>query len=570
MTSLGTYRPIMDFDVDPVYIKDVDVNSIEGNIILKTCYSVHNQFPGEIHGAQKMNNYLKLYPRSNSTRAALIVRGIKIDNKHITIYDENPLRFDSSKSERVLIKDLPASIPPHKVMAFLKSYSHMTVRSKVIYAKERMAGDEISPFINGDRIVYISPNMCPPLPKDVVIAGHPCRLWHASQRNFCKRCAQQGHRTTDIDNCEAYDPDPHVTAFRSDNNPLSNYYSCTLVNGDYTFNSVEHFYQFEFCMNCDRPDLAHKVIEAQTPKLAKQIAAELKGRISPDHLGKWLSKRILVMENALKLKWNSCAKFRHALMQTSGMTIAEATQDTFWGVGVAPNLAQETRRGKFIGDNHLGRLLMGLRDYVASREPESLSDVEFAPNSVISDSADNTTSSMTSSSGHTDDSAVPPTITKVDTESSESDSSSRVTNSPTMETPPVSDATKLETTTVQNFENDSNPKEKLSENDTTPMDTFTGNDTISLETSQVNDSTTSTSDSMVIKKSQQSSSEKPSVSARPTRKAKPKASSAGTLDKFVSRTESPGAKRKLSDDSLSPSSIQNLKSNRTDGADKVS
>ena len=87
-------------------------------------------------------------------------------------------------------------------------------------------------------------------------------------------------------------------------------------------------------MNCDRPDRAHKVIEAQTPKLAKQIATELKGRISPDHIRKWLSKRILVMENALKLKWNACAKFRHAFMQTSGSTIAEATQDTFWGVGV--------------------------------------------------------------------------------------------------------------------------------------------------------------------------------------------------------------------------------------------
>ena len=103
--------------------------------------------------------------------------------------------------------------------------------------------------------------MCPPLPKEAVIAGHPCRLWHASQRNFCKRCALQGHRTTALDNCEAYDPDPHVTVFWSDNNPLSNYYSCTLVNGDYTFDSVKHFYQFEFCTNCDRPDLAHKVIE---------------------------------------------------------------------------------------------------------------------------------------------------------------------------------------------------------------------------------------------------------------------------------------------------------------------
>ena len=98
-----------------------------------------------------------------------------------------------------------------------------------------------------------------------------------------------------------------------------------------------------------------------------------------------------------------------------------------------------------------------------------------------------------------------------------------MTDSPTLENPPVIDATKLETTTVQNSENDSIPKEKLYENDTTPMDTFPGSDTISLETSQVNDSTTYTSDSIVIKKTQQSSSEKPSVSARPTRKAKPKA-----------------------------------------------
>ena len=40
-------------------------------------------------------------------------------------------------------------------------------------------------------------------------------------------------------------------------------------------------------------------------------------------------------------------------MATSGMVIAEATLDSFWGVGVAPNLAQETRRDKFLGQNHL-------------------------------------------------------------------------------------------------------------------------------------------------------------------------------------------------------------------------
>ena len=562
LTSFDSGRPIMDYDVDPVYMKDVDVNDIEGNIILKTCYSVHKQFPGEIHGAQKMSNYLKLYPRSNTTRAALIVRGITIENKHINIYDDNPLRFDSSKSERVLIKDLPASIPPHKVLTFLKGYSHITVRSKVIYAKERMAGDEMSPFINGDRIVYISPNVSPPLPKEAVICGHPCRLWHASQKNFCKRCALHGHRTTDMDSCESYDPDSNVTAFRSDNNPLSNFYSCTLVSGDITFKSVEHFYQFECCMNCDRPDLAQKVIEAESPKLAKQIAYDLKRSISPERLAKWFKARIIVMENALKLKWNSCAKFRQALMQTSGMTIAEATQDTFWGVGVAPNLAQETRCSKFIGDNHLGRLLMGIRDYVIQREPTSLTDVEFPPPSVTRNNTDHADSTTTQSNSTVVDSAPPLNLNTKNTDPPVNGSSSHLNDPPTQVTPPVSDPIELELET--STEKNSDPTETDTVNDSTAMETATVNDSTSLEPVSV------------AKETQQSTSQQTTRPSRPSRKLNPKStlhqrpSSIGTLDRFVSRTESPSTKRKLSEESLSPASVQNLKSTRTDGADKVS
>ena len=46
-----------------------------------------------------------------------------------------------------------------------------------------------------------------PLPKETVIAGHPCRIWHPSQKNFCKRCASHGHRTVDVDICESYEAD---------------------------------------------------------------------------------------------------------------------------------------------------------------------------------------------------------------------------------------------------------------------------------------------------------------------------------------------------------------------------
>ena len=44
-------------------------------------------------------------------------------------------------------------------------------------------------------------------------------------------------------------------------------------------------------------------------------------------------------------------------MSTANMTIAEAMQNTYWGVGVAPNIAQHTKPTKFLGRNQLGKLL---------------------------------------------------------------------------------------------------------------------------------------------------------------------------------------------------------------------
>ena len=83
----------MEYDIDPVYINDIDVNSIHGNVVLKTCYAVQNFFPGEIHGAQRLNNHMKIYLRSEVARAALVVRGIDIDTKHISVHNTNPTHF---------------------------------------------------------------------------------------------------------------------------------------------------------------------------------------------------------------------------------------------------------------------------------------------------------------------------------------------------------------------------------------------------------------------------------------------------------------------------------------------
>ena len=131
--SRGLCRPIMEIDIDPVYVKDDDVNKVRGDIHNKLCTTINKLYPGEIYGAQQFLNNWLLYPRTNRTRAALIVRGLDFDGKHVEIYDTNPNRMDNTNSERVVIKDLPTTIHPHIVLAYMKGFPQLTIRSKVIY-----------------------------------------------------------------------------------------------------------------------------------------------------------------------------------------------------------------------------------------------------------------------------------------------------------------------------------------------------------------------------------------------------------------------------------------------------
>ena len=113
------------------------------------------------------------------------------------------------------------------------------------------------------------------------------------------------------------------------------------------------------------------------------------------------------------------------------MTIAEATYDTFWDVGVAPNLVQDTRSSKFIGDNPQGRLLMGIRDYVTQREPTSFTDVEFPPSSVTRNNTDHADSTTTQSNSTVADSTPPLNLNAKNIEPLVNGSSSNVNDAPT-------------------------------------------------------------------------------------------------------------------------------------------
>ena len=363
----------MEITTEAVYIKDSDIN-IRGNIILELSTAVNKLWPGEALGAQKFHQVWKIYVRSPRTRAALIVNGLMINGVNINVHDDNPVNDNNKQSERVVIKDLPATLSADRILSFLRGLPHIRVKSKVMYAKERIGGEEMSPFINGDRLVYITPNPSPPLPKETVIGGHPCRIWHRSQNNYCKRCDTHGHRTSDTGLCMSYEHDETVIPFRADSNPLSNFFKCTINFHGRAFKSSEHLYQFTKSMYLGDEDLAGNIYSAETPREAKWIAAQLDQH---DRMAEWSKIRVDTMRKILHAKWNCSGRFRQTLMSTSNMTIAEATSDIFWGVGVAPNLALHTKPSKFLGSNHLGKLLMDLRRKVDEQEAASIDDVSF-------------------------------------------------------------------------------------------------------------------------------------------------------------------------------------------------
>ena len=154
----------MEITTEPVFIRDVDIN-VRGNIILQLCDRINSKWPGEAIGAQKVHQVWRIYVKSPRTRAGLIVNGLNVNGVNVSVHDEIPVNDNNELSERVVIKDLPATLPSDRILSFFRGPHHIRLKSKVIYAKERIGGEAMSQYINGDRIIYIAPNPTPLSPR---------------------------------------------------------------------------------------------------------------------------------------------------------------------------------------------------------------------------------------------------------------------------------------------------------------------------------------------------------------------------------------------------------------------
>ena len=323
-----------------------------------------------------------------------------------------------------------------------------------------------------------------------------------------------------------------------------------------------------------------------------------------------------MMNYILRVKWNSCAKFRQALLSTEGMVVAETTSCDFCGVGVAPNLAQHTKATKFLGQNHMGKLQMAFRCHVT--QPGMLNDedqltlpikpvypadsTEASVSAILElltmspalvsqgqgDTAKNqagVTVSISTDALNAMDTTTYDNVKVVSDVISDNSTSDPVCNSTPIADDMISRVPDSQPVSSTSGHTASQPVPSMSghtasqpvpstsgHTESQPVPSMSGH----TESQPVPSMSGHTTFQPVYSASGPTSA--PKVPPRRKRTPKTKQSSASvtvksyvnTLDNFVHK-ESPSCKRKLSDGSSgSPSSAQLTKTTRTDGADTIS
>ena len=108
----------MEITTQSVYVSASDIQ-FRGKITIKLNIAVHNLYPDECYESQLINRTWYIYVRSDRTRAGLSVSGINIDGFHYDIHDTNINKGGSKQSEKILTRDLPATVANEAISSFL-------------------------------------------------------------------------------------------------------------------------------------------------------------------------------------------------------------------------------------------------------------------------------------------------------------------------------------------------------------------------------------------------------------------------------------------------------------------
>ena len=143
-------------------------------------------------------------------------------------------------------------------------------------------------------------------------------------------------------------------AFQGKHAYLSNLYDCRIQSEGRNYSNVEQLYQATCADICGDPDLATQIRHSVDAYQAKQLAKKIK------KTKEWEEKKIKIMEQAIKLKFDQNDNIREKLMSTQGK-LYEATTDPVFGCGLTLAQKGRIRSVNINAGNHLGVILEAYR-----------------------------------------------------------------------------------------------------------------------------------------------------------------------------------------------------------------
>jgi hypothetical protein len=144
-----------------------------------------------------------------------------------------------------------------------------------------------------------------------------------------------------------------IDEFQGSHRFLSNFWKDPFVIDGFVYSTNEHYYQS--MKGGTRSDRKY-VREAPTPYQAKKRGRSIKVRSG------WDDMKVDVMRRGLRAKFTQNESLKKKLLDTGDAILEEGNDwgDSFWGINKNP------KKGMLGGKNHLGKLLMELRDDLRS------------------------------------------------------------------------------------------------------------------------------------------------------------------------------------------------------------
>ena len=376
--------------VDPVFVKAGEIPDFKTLKEYELCEAVCKRIKKDsLLGVQRIGMLWRIYLKTKEARVTVLANKVEIRDHCVNVFNNNPMRARLAEGEtdqsvmKVTIKDLPLSKGNKGIEQYLITQG-IKLRGKVEFAKARNENNELTDWLNGERIVFVD-SFDDPLPRKTWIGDTSVRIFHRDQpspsNKYCTNCHQDGHYRKQCTSepccivCKGKNHGPgdkecsgtakqqlkHVTAFAGKADPLSNFYPCEIKVFGMSHRSSEHAYQYSKAIQTGKDKIAERILEAKSAYQAKVEASFLP--FNPN----WIDEKEKVMEQVLRAKSNGCPEFCEALLN-SDTVIAEAVPgDLFWSTGLTKEQCLTVKRGVWPGKNKMGKLLVTLKESIIEK-----------------------------------------------------------------------------------------------------------------------------------------------------------------------------------------------------------